>query len=430
MSCFDLNIELYSFCRKFLKPKASAINADSWSMDFRGNVWYQQDQVLSFMKQCEGCIDSYVEKLLNSPERIIGFSVQSTSKFFSLEVARKIKAKDKDRLIVFGGPLCFKNCYGIDILKDFTFLDFVCFQEAERCLPQLLNNIEKHEGVLSHPGFGYRRKDGTIIDGGDAQPIEDLDEIPFADYSKFDLAQYTKKSLPISTSRGCINRCTFCSESTHWRRYRTRSAQNIFSEIKYQLKRYPDIDRFWFNDSLINGDLKILDELCDLLISEQIKIKWGGQGMIRREMTKVFLQKMKQAGCQVISYGVENGNSNILKQMRKAYTPELAEVTLRDTFQAGINVIFNIIVGFPTETDSEFEQTKDFLKRCHGYASHIELVSLLLLKGSYLYNHLEEFNIAPINYQDPDWQLNWQTKDRQNTYDIRKRRLEELTLIR
>ena len=135
---------------------------------------------------------------------------------------------------------------------------------------------------------------------------------------------------------------------------------------------------------------------------------------------------MKLAGCNVISYGIESGNDKILKLMRKTYTPELAEKVIGDTFETGIDVIFNIIVGFPTETESEFAETKDFVRRCKKYASHVELVTLLLLKGSYLYNNFDEFNITSKEYSDLDWQLKWQTNDGQNTYDIRKRRLEKL----
>jgi radical SAM superfamily enzyme YgiQ (UPF0313 family) len=428
--CFDLNIELYRFCKEQVKKHDSIINDESWAMDFRGNVWYEKDNVLNFINKYESFINKFVDSILNNPSQIIGFSVQSTSKFFSLEIARKIKEKDKNKIIIFGGPLCFRSCYGIDILKDFQFLDYVCFGEAEEALPRLLNIIEKNGHAEHCSGFGCHLKDGTIIDAGDTQLIEVLDKIPFADYYNFCLEKYTKNLLPITTSRGCINRCNFCSESIHWGRYRKRSAQNIFDEIKYQIKHYANIEAFWFNDSLINGDIEMLNELCGLLISNKTRIKWGGQGMIRKEMTREFLRKMKLAGCSVISYGVENGSNKILQLMRKnCYTAELAEKVIRDTFSIGIDVIFNIIVGFPGETENEFKETKEFIRRCKRYASHVELCTLLLLKGSYLYNNLDEFNITSIEDSDSDWQLKWKTRDNQNTYEIRKERLDELIKV-
>ncbi|MFH1778043.1 MAG: radical SAM protein [Candidatus Omnitrophota bacterium] len=427
--CFDFNIELYRFCKEQQNQHRSVINEESWSMDFRGSVWYEKDSVLNFINRFEVYIDGLVELVVRSPVQIIGFSVQSTSKFFSLEFARRIKEKDKNKTIVFGGHLCFRNCYGINMLKDFQFLDFVCFGEAEESFPDLVGRLEKNEHIESYAGFGHCLKDGTIIDGGDGELIENLDEKPFADYSIFCLEKYTKSLLPISTSRGCINRCSFCNESPHWGRYRRRSAQNILAEIMYQIEKYPHIEMFWFNDSLINGDIKMLNELCDLLISNKIRINWGGQGIICNEMKREFLQKMKLAGCSVISYGVESGSTKLLRLMQKKYTAELSEEVIRNTFKTGISVIFNIIVGFPSETENEFKKTRDFIRHCRKYASHIELVSLLLLKDSYLYNNLEKFNIAPMESNDSDWQLKWKTNDNLNTYSIRKQRLEELKKI-
>jgi len=426
--CLDFNIELYRFCKEY-RIEDSVINQESWSMDFRGHVWYEKNNVLDFINKYEIYIDELVKSIINSPEKIIGFSVQSTSKFFSLEIARRIKEKDKNKIIIFGGPLCFRNCYDINILSDYPFINFVCFGEAEESFSRVIHAIEKNVSDQSYPGFGCRLSNGMIIDGGDIRLIENLDGIPFADYSCFDFKKYTKNILPISTSRGCMNRCRFCSESTHWRKYRRRSASNIFEEIKYQLKKYPQIEGFWFNDSLINGDMKMLNELCDLLILNRIKIGWGGQATIHKEMTKDFLKKIKIAGCKIISYGIESGSNQMLNLMHKGFTAELAEEVLRETSEAGIDTIFNIMIGFPGEGDTEFEETERFVQRCRRYTVHIELVTFLLLKGCYVYNNLDEYNIAPIDYNEPDWQLKWETKDDQNNYEIRKNRLEQLRQI-
>ena len=430
VKCFDLNIEMYGFCKENVRPRDSVINEESWEMDFRGNVWYAEDKVLDFIKKYEFYVNRLVDDILNYNAEVIGFSAQSTSKFFSLKVAEKIKAKDQNKLIIFGGPLCFKNCYGTDLLKHFKFIDYVCFAEAEGNFLNLLDALDKNRPLQYYPGFACRSKDGTVKEGGDVFSLANLEDNPVADYYDFSFEKYTRKLLPISTSRGCINRCTFCSEDPHyWGKYRNRGAQSVFNEIKYQLKRYPHIKSFWFNDSLINGDIKMLDQLCDLLLSKAVKITWGGQAMVRKEMTGDFLQKMRWAGCRLISYGVESGSSRILKLMGKNYTPELAEKVVEQTFKAGIEVIFNIIVGFPGEAEEEFRETKEFVRHYKKYVTYIEMGTFLLLKCSSVYNHLDKYNIAPVDYRDSEWQLKWQTKDSLNTYNLRQRRLEELKRI-
>ena len=61
--------------------------------------------------------------------------------------------------------------------------------------------------------------------------------------------------------------------------------------------------------------MKSFNEFCDLMIKNKMKLKWQGQAMIRPEMTGSFIQKMKKAGCSMISYGLENGSQTILKLM-------------------------------------------------------------------------------------------------------------------
>lgn len=137
---------------------------------------------------------------------------------------------------------------------------------------------------------------------------------------------------------------------------------------------------------------------------------------------------MKAAGCYLISYGVESGSDAILELMRKGYTAELAERVIRDTHAAGMDVIFNMMVGFPGEDNARFQETKNFVRRCRKYASHIEIPLYLLLKGSFVFNHLDDFAIASINHNE-DWQLHWKTKDNTNTYQIRKERAAELECL-
>ena len=430
VECHDFNIELFNYCKNHPITIDSITDIHKcWDMDFKGYVWYEKEFTLKFIEAYSSFIDELIASIVNSDAKVVGFSVQSTSKFFSLEIAKRLKRKCPDKVIVFGGPLCFRNCYGINILKDFDFLDAICLSEGEEAFVNLISSIEAKSNVNDFSGLGYRHKDGAIIDGADRLLIPDLNKIPYADYTNFYLQKYTKKLLPISTSRGCINRCVFCNESVHWRKYRARTAKNIYDEISYQLDKHPQIETFWFNDSLINGDIAMLNELCDFFIGNKMKIKWGGQTMIRREMDKDLLYKMKEAGCESISYGIENGSNKILKLMRKGYTSELAHQVILDTYAVGINSVFNIIIGFPGESEAEFEENKEFIKKSMKYIGNIALNMLLLLKDSYLYNNLAEFNILPINYSDPEYQLKWKTADNSNTYDIRKRRLTELMQI-
>jgi len=121
--------------------------------------------------------------MLSCNPDVIGFTVYSTSRHFSYELAMRIKEKDNKIIIVFGGPQCFRNCEGMDTLKR-PYIDAVCLGEGDIALPKMLSIIAKNKGAIGRcAGFGIRDKAGNIIDCGDEKLLDDLSMIPYADYS-------------------------------------------------------------------------------------------------------------------------------------------------------------------------------------------------------------------------------------------------------
>ena len=373
------------------------------------------------MERFKSYIDRLMERVLDAKSPVIGFTIYSMSSIFSCEFARIIKEKAPDKAIIFGGSECFRSFSGMDILFKKSWIDAICFGEAEECLPNLLDKMDRSNDIQRCEGFAYRDTVGNIVDCGNPPLANNLDSLPFADFSHFDLTKYTEKMLPIMTSRGCIKRCVFCKESTHWRKYYYRDANVVYSEMTYQLNRYPSIREFWFNDSLLNGNIEMLDELSNLIIKNPLYIKWGGQAVIREEMTRVFLDKLRTAGCSTLIYGLETGSENILKLIRKGYTVETAEQVIRDTSESGIRASFNIIVGFPGEAEAEFQETVGFIKKNKKYAQSIMLNPLYLYIDSEMHNNKEKFGI--VFTEGFDNNIYWRTVDNSNNYEERMRRL-------
>jgi len=142
--------------------------------------------------------------------------------------------------------------------------------------------------------------------------------------------------------------------------YRTRSSENILKEFKLRKKqRFKFIE---FNDSTMNGDLSIMSDLCDKLIKENLNLNWGGSARINPKMGFKFLRKMKKAGCNFLNYGIEIAAPKVLKKMNKQITVKDISKTVIKTRFAGIKVYSNWIVGFPNETEEQFEHLVQFLK--------------------------------------------------------------------
>jgi len=414
VSCLDFNIKFYNYL----------VERGEQHIYKNPTDWYDEVYAKGIIGNYSSFIDVCVDEIIDIPRSVIGFTITGLNRFFSEEIARRIKNRDSSRIVVFGGPHCFRTEFGERLLHDSSYIDAVCYLEGERTLPALLDIIEKNRRIDYLAGIAFRNEDNQIIDCSDAELIDDLSSLPFADYSDFDLKEYSRRQLPISTSRGCVNRCIFCSESEVWGRYRYRSAENIFEEIRCQLSRYPFIKTLFFNDSLINGNIKMLDKLCDLLIRNKTNVRWGGQAAIRGEMTKGFIRKAKKAGLSHVSYGLESASPRVLRVIGKRFTPELAERVIRDTRKAGIRTYVNIIVGFPCEDEKDIIATADFLKRNRRFIDEVFFHPLVVSRGSYIYENRESFGIEFENEFNPNtW---YSTKEENNM----EKRLETLELCR
>lgn len=412
---FDLNNALY--CSGADKYKKMWDNKDLYSF------WNNTSLISEFTRDNERMIDFQVNKILDTEAKIIGFTVHFSSLLVSLEIAKRIKNKDKDRIVVFGGPDCYRELRGQEIIKE-DAVDIVAIGEGDETLTELAE-IAETEGRIDFSHGTLLKKDGKIIDCGDRQVLKSLDLIPFADYSDFrkDIlsGHYRQpERLEIFDSRGCITRCHFCSEWQFWKAYRSMSGERIFEEIAYQVKRFPGVNYFYFIGSLLNGNTEALSRFCDLAIQKDLRIRWAGQAVIRPEMTKELLEKMRKAGCEWLGYGIESGSEKVVYSMNKRFSITNAEQVLRDTHQAGISTQANIMFGIPTETEDDFKQTLEFLKRNReNIDSVLASQSFCVIdKGTYLYTHADEFGIKNAGHH-----LYWETNG--NNYVERFRRYEK-----
>jgi len=160
------------------------------------------------------------------------------------------------------------------------------------------------------------------------------------------------------------------------------------------LEEFPKLRGFQICDPGVTSDIDNLSNLCDLIISGNIKVDFHGYAQIKPGMTTGLLKKLKEAGFPSLGYGMESGSSRVLNKMRRPYTPELAEKVIKDTYHAGIEVILGFIVGFPDETEEDFQDTLNFIKRvkdCVKYVSSGH--ECTIIPGTYLDNYPQQFGI-------------------------------------
>lgn len=391
--------------------------------------WEDEKYISQFVEENDMLLDSFVNEVISRDARVIGFSIYNTTNRLSLELAKRIKRKDRDKIIIFGGQQCFSTESAEWLIKN-EAVDAIVRGEGDEILPELIGKIEKLNRIDFCPGIIYK-ENGEIINCGLRPPISNLDHLPFPDFSDFALKSYDNPhQLPILSSRGCCYQCVFCSTKLFWIIYRSMSGERIFREIEYQLKRYNDVNFFTFNDHVINADIQRLFRFCDLVLEAKAKnkqdgsnwetLRWRGAAVIRPEMDRGFLKKMREAGCIELEYGIESGSSRLRKAMKKfPESIEVVERVMRDTYEAGISVRANFMFGFPGESEKDFQDTLDLLKRNKDVFAQVHPSETFchIDPNTDLFNHHSDFKVQNVEHP-----LFWMTIDGQNTYPERLRR--------
>lgn len=419
VSILDLSIKLYNYIDEE--------NRKYWDSN-NGFCWYLTDIFKTLPFITEQLYDEFVKIILSYQCDIIGFSIQNTSAIFTLEIIKRIKLKDHSKIIILGGPNCY-NISGEDsnfrLHHDLqNFADVVVVGEGEETLVEVVSRIRASKPLDKCRGIAIPLKKSWYFNGF-AGPIKHLNELPFPDFQAYNLTEYKNTySLPILTSRGCIMKCVFCTDTHFWSPYRYRSAKNVMSEITHLYKEYK-IRFVSFNDSLINGNCKNFFNLCNLLIGSKLDIRWGGNCRVDRRLNPRFLRKMRKAGCEYLILGIESASNKILRLMHKGFTIEEVGHFIYDCHEVGINIEANWVVGFPGETEEDFMATADFITKHEGLIKRNIFSTLTINQFSYLNNHKEEFGII-LNGTHLGL---WYSDDGRNTIELRSSRMRYLENI-
>ncbi len=372
------NPQLYDFNAK-LYNSVTDEDRKLWDISIISSLPFQEIVKIikdRFSKQ----IDELVEVISQRPEPIIGFSVTYLSVQIAAYIAEKIKEKQKNKLIVFGGPGCFWEYDRVTIKP--SIVDIFVIGEGEIPFYEVVDNFYKGIDVRKVSGTVFYRN-GKMLGNPYQRPVLNLDEIPFPTFQDLDLLDYNfgkkeSRTLPILMSRGCISKCTFCVDHIMCNPFRMRTPESVINEIQYHIN-VTGVNNFSFNDLMCNGDLKKLEGFCTLLKEKNISIKWGSYAMVKGDMSLELFKKIKDSGCTILCYGIESGSDRILKTMGKLYNVSDAERVLRLTHEAGIKSTLNIIIGYPQEGRREFRETLAFLKRNKNYIDGIINVSTLFI---------------------------------------------------
>ncbi|MCX5693889.1 MAG: radical SAM protein [Candidatus Omnitrophica bacterium] len=392
-----------AYLSAYLKMRGHEVYAHDFNVeipvinDCDNAFWGDTNNQEEFFNKNKQIVERWIQHILDFSPDVVGISVWEAQLYFSLQLARMIKAKKKEVKVVFGGPWCSHMIAPLNhIIGD--GVDYIVYGEGEATLAEIVES-GNFKGAIT----GCRRWiDGEVIDGGWREEISNLDSLPFPDYTPFSFNKYLISAYPILLGRGCNWNCSFCTHRLVWQRFRYRSAENIFKEIQHCFSQYPFVKRFQSCDHSMNANMTQLLQLCDLIIAGNIKIEeFGGYGQVNPRMLedKVIL-KLKQAGFNSWGIGIQSGSDRILKSMRRPYTAAQAEKMLEIMHRLGVSSAIDFIIGYPDETEEDFGQTLEFATRVGKYVTNISIAPHCLVGGNDLALYPEKYGIYALNKEE------------------------------
>ncbi|MFH1540002.1 MAG: radical SAM protein [bacterium] len=259
------------------------------------------------------------------------------------------------------------------VLMNFP-VDYVVCGEGENTFSELCASLNREEHAPVLPGL-VRLKDGKITGDSSICLIEDLDSLPFPDFSKVDMripsALYTlpiekydlremklEDGLPVEISRGCPRRCVFCGVAGRpWRHH----SPEYVRDFLLLLHKQHGFTAFTFTDDCFTLDRGRAIALCEELNRRAVSATWAAQTRIDM-VDAELLGVLKKAGCRLLAFGIETGSEKMQLAIKKNLNLAHALENIKTVRNAGINVQLFFLLGHPGETPQDVKDTTRFLK--------------------------------------------------------------------
>ena len=324
---------------------------------------------------------------------IVGLTSTTLTYKSAISIIKVAKDALPNCLTIIGGS--HVTFWDEEALHECPQLDIIVRGEGEATLLEIAKKVEKGESFHDVVGTTCR-KGGGIVKNPDRPHIEDLESLPYPAFHLWPIEQFKKYGkiiFPVMTSRGCTFWCDFCSAVRMFgRKYRMRSPKKVVDELEFLYKKYGE-DQYTFYDDAFTVDQSRTEEMCNEILKRGLKIKWDCETRVDM-VTKNLLQKMKNAGCIAVWFGVEAGSAKVIKAMGKG-------ISLTQTFNAfkwanevGLMTVASMILGFPGETRETAMESINLLSKIKS--DEIGVYIATPYPGTPMYDHVKKMGWIKI----------------------------------
>jgi hopanoid biosynthesis associated radical SAM protein HpnJ len=306
-------------------------------------------------------------------------------------LAQMMKEAKRDLKIAFVGPPV--QVQPEESLRACEAIDFVVRGEFDHPVVEYARGVpvEKIQNAC------YRKNGDVVLNSQRPQlQTEDLDKLPFAsDVYKRDLT-IENYSIPyllhpyisFYSSRGCPALCTFClwPQTMSGHAWRVRSVENVVAEVRQALKLFPQMKEIFFDDDTFNIRKDRVLEICRKF--KPLGFRWSCTARVHSDYET--LKAMADAGARLFIVGLESGDPQILKNIKKGATVEMARAFAKNCKKVGIKIHGDFIIGLPGETPQTIEKTIQYAKELDVETIQVSVAHAF--PGTDLYNYYVSHN--------------------------------------
>jgi hypothetical protein len=356
-------------------------------------------------------ISKWVSTIIQYQPKKIFISIFSwQAQRFAECLLRELKLKVTGEIIVGGQGLIREENGSYSTVPSFAhylknqgLIDHWIRGEAETTIPEIIKGNYNVAGIDTD--FLALRSNVQ------EHELMDFDDFAITKYQ----SGYEGGVLPMETSRGCLRHCVFCDIPTMQGGFRYKRGTQLANEMITYYEKY-NVRNYFFHDALCNGSVRDFREfnqtLIDYYIQHQLPEKYfrySSHAIVygRKAFKPKDFELMSGGGAETMVIGVESGSDRVRDHMKKGFTNEDLDYNMQMYSKYKMQVYLLLIVGFPTETRADFQETLDMLTKYQRYVADGTIIgvnlgtTLTIEEGTEMYENPKTLNIIGINSQRP-----------------------------
>ena len=310
-------------------------------------------------------VPRYLRSLMETTQwenfRVVGFTSTFQQSVASFALASRIKQQHPEVCTVFGGAN-FEGEMGLELVRTVSCIDYAIIGEGDEAFPEFLTAMREGRDPAEVAGV-VGRSNGEVTTLRGRSPFTRMDDLATPQYDDFferaetlgllDRSTRREVSLPFESSRGCWwgqkHHCTFCGLNAESMAFRAKSPEKLLSELA-ELSRHHRTFKFEAVDNILS--MSYLQDFLPRLIRDgyHYSLFYETKANLKREQVKL----LHEAGVKSIQPGIESLSSHVLDLMRKGVSAIQNVNLLRWAAYYRVCVVWNIIWGFPGETEEDY----------------------------------------------------------------------------